>query len=395
MIHPNTRSAAWALAGACVAYCLGNTTGWISPTLVYGAGQRYGVGDALAGMLCTVELLLIGLVSIILGSRPWPVSPRRAALLATSSVIVLNACSASLPSFWQLMAVRSMAGVGAGVALYFSIAYVARAARPERGYAVLNVVNNLYSAALLATLPVISPGSSGLAYLPYSAMLIALFCPLLAKLPQELSPASSSHSATLTDSAPPGRVTTLLLAATFAAIPLSSFTNFSFAIPLGQAAGLKESQVNFTLGIGSVIATLGALVSPVLAVRFGRLRPAAVALVLGLISNVLMVYPPNGMVFCCAVVGNVAVVYFVLPLLLGYSASVDPSGGVAGIANGAFVASGAVSPFLGGLISRHFTLSAFAPLTVVCFGSALLFVILVERLAKRTELARIHSASSA
>lgn len=381
MTQKHTRSAAWALAGASVAYCVGNTTGWVSPSIVYGAGQRYGVSDALAGMLCTVELLLIGLVSILLGNRPSQVSPRRAVLFGAICVVMFNACSAVLPSFWLLLVARAMAGIGAGVALYFSIAYVAREARPERGYAILNVVNNLYCAILLATLPVISPKSSGLAYLPYSAVLIALFVPLLAKLPKEMPAGLKADAATRAGAALPGRAVTLLLAATFAAIPLSSFTNFSFAIPLGQRAGLTESQVNLTLGIGSVISTLGALVSPILALRLGRLRPTYAALALGLIANVMMVYSPNSILFCCATVGNLAVVYFVLPLLLGYAAGVDGTGGVAGIANGAFVASGAISPFVGGLISRHFTLGAFAPLAVVCFGSVLLFVFLVERLA--------------
>jgi predicted MFS family arabinose efflux permease len=379
------RASEWRLLAACsAAYCIANVPGWVLPQYVFGLMQRYALGATLASLVPMVELLLIGGVAVALGARSLRASPRALVVGATLLALTANAVAASLPSVGAVLAARMVAGVAEAVVLYYSIALLAAVARPDRAYAIQNLANNVFGALLLTALPLLAPRATGLAYLPYSAVPIALLLPLLL-LPRRLAAAAASDPAAAPVSAPtrPDGLATVTLAATILLVAVATYAHFAFAIPLGLRVALSESAVNMTLGIGGIVSIAGAIAALLVIRHFGRLRPLLVALALMLLADLFMVRAAQPALFRTGVILNMALMYFMPPLLLGYAAAADASGRSSGIVMGASVLACAMAPVIGGAINDYLGLDAFAGLAASSIALAAILLLLADRRVSR------------
>lgn len=374
----SNRRVFWLIAACSAAYCAGNVTGWIVPQIMFGIEQRYAVSATVASLVPTIEMSIIGILSILLGARSLNWAPRTTVIACLGVLAACNAVSTLLPGIPALVACRVLAALVTAVVLYYSTALVAATPHPDRSYAILNVINNAFGTLLLVGLPLVYPTASGLAYLVFSAILIAaLLIPFAFRLPKAATPNSASVDAVVSSETSAGsgfdRPATIMLVLSITCIAISSFAHYSFAVPLGLRAGLSEADISITLGAGSMISTLGAVAAGFVAPRFGRLRPMLVALVVVLGANLLTVRAPNALAFRCGVVTNLTAMFFMLPVILGYSAVVDRLGRCGGIVMGAFVTACSVAPFIGGAISDQFGLNAFmaVSITSACIGVAL------------------------
>lgn len=380
------RAAGWRLLAACsAAYCIANVPGWVLPQYVFGLMQRYALGATLASLVPMVELLLIGGVAVALGARSLRASPRALVVGATLLALIANAVAASLPGVGAVLAARMVAGVAEAVVLYYSIALLAAVSRPDRAYAIQNLANNVFGALLLTALPLLATHATGLAYLPYSAVPIALMLPLLLLLPRRLAAAAASDPVQAPASAPtrPDGLATVTLAATILLVAVATYAHFAFAIPLGLRVALSESAVNMTLGIGGVVSVAGAIATLLVVRHFGRLRPLLVALALMLLADLLMVRAAHAALFRAGVILNMALMYFMPPLLLGYAAAADASGRSSGIVMGASVLACAMAPVIGGAINDYLGLDAFAGLAVLSIALAAILLVLADRRVAR------------
>ena len=123
---------------------------------------------------------------------------------------------------------------------------------------------------------------------------------------------------------------------------------------------------------------MAAVVTP----RFGRFRPLLTAFVLLLSASLLTLWAPNGIAFRFAVVANLTVMFFALPVLLGYAAALDRGGRASGIVMGTFVVACSVAPFMGGAISDAFGLDSLAYLSVSSFLLSVALLIASNRVIK-------------
>lgn len=381
--RPPTRPAATsAVVAACAAaYCIANIPGWVLPQYIFGLMQRYQLTATAASLVPMIELLLIGVVAISLGARPLQRSPRTLVVVGTAITAAANAAATALPDVPSLLGVRATAGVAEAVVLYYSTALLATTPHPDRAYAIQNIANNVFGALLLLALAPLAAGSSGLVYLAYSAAPVLLLLPLLWWLPGRTatsSPAPASANVTL---APPAadRPAAYLLVATIALVAVNTYAHFAFAIPLGMRVGLSENAVNVTLGAGGMLSIAGAVAAIFVTRRHGRLRPLLFALGLMLLASLLMVRSPAPALFRAAVAVNMALMYFMPPLLLGYAAAADPSGRSAGIVMGASVVACAAAPLVGGVITDALGLDAFIGLAVASAGLAAVLLRLADR----------------
>ena len=369
------------MAACSAAYCIANVPGWLLPQYIFGLMQRYHLTATAASIVPMVELLLIGAVAIGLGARPLRCSPRALVVTCTLMTVACNAVMTAMPSAATVLGARVPAGIAEAVVLYYSTALLAPTPHPDRAYAIQNIANNVFGAVLLTSMSALANRTSGLASMSYSAAPILLLLPVLCWLPvraEAATTADPSHLAAGVRLAA-DRPAAFLLTGIIVLVAVNTYAHFAYAIPLGQRIGLTETAVNVTLGAGGTLSIVGAIAAVYVTRHHGRLWPLLVALALMLLADLLMVRPPVAFLFRAGVAANMALMYFMPPLLLGYAAAVDASGRSAGIVMGASVVACAAAPLTGGVIMDAFGLDTFVVMAVACTALAAALLCLADR----------------
>lgn len=292
----------------------------LQPVILGGlaAAQRLTVSQI--GVAATVELLALGAACGLAAGFLKPTALRTKLAAAGVAHALCN-----LASVWvsggELIAVRGLCGLFAGLMLWGTISMISRSAHPERQAGVFATVQTVAQLALAAILPPTVMAMGGvnaalicLAVISVTAAGAALWAPAaMAELPKD-----ESGSGAIPPLAWAGLAAAFLYMAFIVAI-------WVYLEPLALSVGLTSAQAQRAVAAALALQVLGALAATLLG---PRLSSSAVLIGCGVLNVGLLLglsAAPSGPVFLGLVAAYGFLWMFVLPFYTAFLIRIDPT----------------------------------------------------------------------
>ena len=360
------------------AFLVGNLAQALAPLIVQAITQHMSMVTSKAGYLVSAEFTGIALTAILIGPFIDRFPKRKIAVIGCLSAVAMHIISIQLTSSYvSLLLIRFFAGLGAGATLAAGGAIIAGATAPDRMFALVKTFNAMVMAVMiwLAGYAVKSYGVGG----GYGVLALIVFCtlPLLYCFPDTVREKQSSTKARL----PHFVLGCLALFAILNWVMVVS-APWAYLAIMGERSGLAVEQISGLLGAGFIIGMTGGLLAAWLDLRFGRIVPVIVGILLNGATWLLICAIPHPTVYTVSVLLNNISYFFTLPYLLGTAAALDREGRWASIASTSFLGAIAIAPALGGLIMDHWNATTLGVFTLTGgLLTAVLVVIVAIRLA--------------
>ncbi|MEV4865433.1 MFS transporter [Streptomyces ossamyceticus] len=351
----NARSGSALTFGVAVALIAGVTLGNgganVMPVFVDDFASRFALSDSAAGLVAATQLMATAVVTLLLAkraARPGRVLMTRFGL-ALAGAGFLGATAATGP----VTLVLANLVIGAGLGAVYAAATAALAATDDADKASAVTICGVVgvTALLITGVPAANHDlGEGTGFL-----LMALCCllawPLLRRLPDgPAGPTAPGAASAGTRGAAPARPSVVLLAGTGLLWAVTQGA-WSYASVLGrQHTGMSHSAVSAVLAVSSVVALVGAVVGPVAARRFGRMRSMAVFVAAQALAMAVLIFTHDPVLFTVAAVLWQACQLAVLVQMLAAAALIDPTGRLVASLSGAGALGTGVGPLAVGAI---------------------------------------------
>ena len=356
------------IVGTCAAQICAFSTTILSPLVVGGLIVGLGVSELDAGGLITVELLVVGVTSLVLA--PWMAkfSRHRLALLGGIVLLAGQLLSISVTELTLLYPYRIMAGFGAGVLIATLNTAIARAQAPVLLYglawAASYVVTALLAVSMTAMRDVIT---YGFVYTWLSG--VALVClPLLWFVPR--------YGGNTAEVKFPREniVTGTLLMLGLALIGISMMAYYAFLERLAVVIGASAAESGRIVAAVQISGIIGGLIAAPLANRFSLIRTLVVVTLLHAVAIAAAIASNQVVILGVAAFLEALLFITMVPLMLALSATIDRQGRWAAAAGGVIVISTALGPVLGAALIEELGYVAIGWLQVVSILAVYLFV---------------------
>lgn len=324
-----------------------------------------------AGLLSSVELVTIALVSFAFAPK-MGVWPRRSiALFGACITILAHAFSAKAPMLIPLVACRVVAGIGAGMMVAAGNACIANADNPDRLASLVIVWTGFIHLVTLNLMPIFIDRWSYSGAYGFEAAFIMLMLPLMFLLPQHAPDrgGEDSHQTSFPLSA---AIAVIVIVGIFFARETALW---AFSQQIGLRTGLTNQQVGTVLGLTGALGLLGAASAAAISTRYGRMKPMIIGLCLNTVLSFWISQTSDPAIFAVAEVVYHAALFFTVPYLFGMAAELDRHGRLVAVAGGSILLGGSLGPAIGGaLISWQgypaiggFIIVAMAVVTIVAW----------------------------
>lgn len=316
------------------------------PLLVGAAVVGLGMDEQAAGLLSSVELVTVALVSFVIAPQMgvWP--RRNVALIGAGLAILGHACSTFAPLVLPLVAARILAGFGAGMMVAAGNACIANAENPDRLASLVIVSMCLVQLVTLNLMPVFVERWSYAGAYGFEAVFILLMVPLIFMLPQ-YRPAPDGPESHRRGFPVGAAIAIAVIVGLFSAREAALW---AFSQPIGVRTGLSNQQVGTVLGITGALGILGAVTAAVLGTRYGRMKPMIVGLFMNAVLSFWISQTNDPVVFSIVEIVYHAFLFFTTPYLFGMAAELDGLGRLVAVAGGSILLGGALGPAIGGLL---------------------------------------------
>ncbi|MFI7301026.1 MFS transporter [Streptomyces sp. NPDC050121] len=351
----NARSGSALTFGVAVALIAGVTLGNgganVMPVFVDDFATRFALSDSAAGLVAATQLMATAVVTLLLAkraARPGRVLMTRFGL-ALAGAGFLGATAATGP----VTLVLANLVIGAGLGAVYAAATAALAATDDADKASAVTICGVVAVTALLIMGV--PAANHDLGEGTGFLLMALCClfawPLLRRLPDgPAGPTAPGAASAGTRGAAPARPSVVLLAGTGLLWAVTQGA-WSYASVLGrQHTGMSHSAVSAVLAVSSVVALVGAVVGPIAARRFGRMRSMAVFVAAQALAMAVLIFTHDPVLFTVAAVLWQACQLAVLVQMLAAAALIDPTGRLVASLSGAGALGTGVGPLAVGAI---------------------------------------------
>ncbi|MFJ8631904.1 MFS transporter [Streptomyces sp. NPDC093568] len=348
----NARGASALTFGVAVALIAGVTLGNgganVMPVFVDDFATRFGLSDSGAGIVAATQLMATAVVTLLLAkraARPGRVRMTRLGL-ALAGAGFLGAAAAVDP----VTLILANLALGAGLGAVYAAAMAALAATDDADKASAVTICGVVGVTALLIMGV--PAANHDVGEGTGFLLMALCClaawPLVRRLPD--GPATADTGPVGRAGTTAGKPSVVLLLGT-ALLWTVTQGAWSYASVLGrQHTGMSHSAVSTVLAISSVVALAGAVVGPVAARRFGRMRSMAAFVTAQALAMALLVLTHDPVLFTVAAVLWQACQLAVLVQMLAAAALIDPTGRLVASLSGAGALGTGIGPLAVGAV---------------------------------------------
>ncbi|WP_051857540.1 MFS transporter [Streptomyces cellulosae] len=324
---------------------VGNVGANLMPTLLDDFTARFSMSESAAGGVAAAQLLTMALTTLLMARRAArPGRTRMARLgLTVGALGSLGAAVAQDPV--TLTVANLVMGFGLGTLYAAATAALSAAGDADRASGVTILGTAVVTALLLVVVPSANGAWGGAGFL-----LLALVCApaywLVRRLPDV--PGDQAGIAQSSDD-PVGAGPGILLLVAAGGLAAATQGAWSYVAKLGREhTHMSSAGVSSVLGVAGVIAIAGAVLGPLAAVRWGRMRALA-AFVSGESLTVLLVLvTESSAVFTVAAVFWQAFQLAILVELLAAAAEANPSGRWVAALSGASAVGAGIGPLVVG-----------------------------------------------
>ena len=344
----------------CLAYTIALVPGNLSPLLVGGLIAGLDLGVAKTGMILSIELILMGIAAICLATRMSHIDARVACLTGAVILLLGHGVASLADSLGEVIAWRSIAGIGAGAVLAAVNATIAGAPNPPRLYGLALVAPPLIGSiiAFLMSRAIALFAHTG-AY-GVLALFTLIVVPVLVAFPDYRKEAMSARPAPLENHGPG----IALLLATFIT-GTSMMAYFAFLERLGVRLDLPIERIGNIFTAVVISGAIGAGIAGALEKRLGLRIPLIGGVVLHLAAILMVIHVEAMPAYVAGALIESITLVFLLTFLLTVSALLDPLGRWAAATGGAFSLSLGAGPYLGGVLIETAGFEAVSLLNIV------------------------------
>ena len=373
---------------ACAAgFCGANIGWWIQPELISELVARGHLSEPQAGLVSSAELAALALSSVLLSRLVRGASLVSVAVAGAIVAILATLVSIEVTHYWQLLAARTLAGLGEGATFMAVNAAAAHLADPDRAYGKMNFANVVFGVGLLTLTPFFKDSFGKIEALTALLAALVILTPVLFCMPRSLRNRSNTSTGDVASSGvkdpPAGTLIVAVLATSLFLVAIMSAALWAFYALIGTQAGLTDSQVNHAITLSALGALVGSGLVALIGKSFGRLGPMTLGVVAATGASVVLCFSRNPYAYHIATCVDVAAMYIMLPYFFGAAAEQDPSGRAAATIGGTYLVVGAVSPFVGGILMQTVGLHAMGIIVLVTGTAAWLAFFTAELSLKR------------
>lgn len=376
------------------AYSMATLIWWLQPALINEIMLRYRVGESTAGVVASLEMTVIAISSVITSWMLKLVSKRSLLLSGVIFTLVGSFFTNITGDFQSMLLTRIVAGAGEGALLAVSSAVLAGSADPDRAYGRLSTIVIIICSAVVFSLPI----SSELAELQYNVFTtVFISCAVLA-IPVIIISKNATDFRVLEGSQlkweSEGSKISLLGVGVFL-IGITSGSMWPFYYTYGQQAGLSQTQIDAAVGLSTLLSMGGPMLAAIIGASLGRLSQVSLGTIVLTCAIVGMTQLHDPVSYHVSAVFIIAATYFSLSYFLGYAALLDQSGRGAGVISGIFLWTGAVGPYVGGVMLEHSNGTVMSVFSVCANAIAWLFILNVDRSVRVGNVALSHDRQDA
>lgn len=332
----------------------------------------HGLSIVEGSRVAAVELVTMGVMMGLLSPLVHRLPRKRTIVCAVSLILVTQALCIAFPTFWPLLLLRAVAGMGFGTLFAVSSAIGASSRMPERTFALAGSISLVIGTTLNPLLGYGSLFGPAGVFAALLALCIGMAIPLLIVLFRY------GDAVSIRAVAPDGdRVAPLSSLGVWAIIALmAGATNgvFVFTAKIAATVGIGGPSMGAAMAGVSLFSASGGLLASKLGTRFGTLVPLCAGLVAIGVALCWMSYVGSPTAFWISFTAVVTVYWFNFPYILGLASMIDPKGRVASAASTAKIFSAGAGTAVAGEIAGRFGFAAFGG---VAFAGCLLAALLV------------------
>ncbi|MFC7091558.1 MFS transporter [Halomonas salifodinae] len=352
----------------------------VLPLMITSLVVELGHTEAQAGLVVSANLFGTALGMLGVAALLRRTGLKALAAVGAGLILACELASLGITALEPLTLVRLASGLGGGLLAGAAYAWAARRRSPERGFAMLLLLQFLGAGLLLFLLeaPVARFGLSAL-YLTFAGCaLLALLCiPAMGRTaPDASAPLGSARRGTASIWRD-WRLWGLLLA--IALFEIANAGAWAFLQSFGQALALPEAQIHGVTVIAGGIGGVGALAVMWLGERRGRTLPLAGGLLLSLAATAALLLERGLLPYATAVMVLSICWAFTLPYLQGALAQLDRYGELTAIGSFVIMFSVALGPWLVGMTIANGGIALGLLLILGCFAACLATALPVTR----------------
>lgn len=312
------------LIAAIVLGTIGALTIMVVPGMIMMFSKLAALTDQQLGYIAAFDINAMaagmGIATFLVARFNW----RHLALVGLAVFVAGNLVTAGVHSYVEIIAARSVVGLGEGLIVAVSFAALGSAANPDRAFGIYLVVGLLVSAGVLAAIPWLDASIGSRSVFVGIAGLGALTCVLLKWLP------TCCPAAVLWTNGRPPIIKKLAVAGlvTVFIYFIAQGATWSYFERIGAASGVAPTVIGQALSISSVAGMAGALVAVSLCTRVSRAWLLIVSGGLSLVSFWMLIGHVTGAVLIVAGILFNFAWNLAQPLLSGVCAEADSCGRV-------------------------------------------------------------------
>ncbi len=296
----------------------------VQPGFVQGLVEYVGFDDQGAGYTASAEMFGLAATTILMTFIAHRVNWRSVMLGSLIVMFLANAMCTLTTDLNTFVALRFIAGLGAGSLVSLSFAIVGLTSNPDRNFGLLIMWVLTYGALVLWAMPTVYAvaGMSGVLW--FFALFPLCAVPVIKFLPKT----GESHAQVEEDAV--NMTTGMKTFALFAMLAyfLAQGVVWAYLFLIGMAGGLGEQAVANGLTLSQFAGIAGAMLAAIMSHRFGRTMPLTVGILGGALCLYFLVGSFEFLVFATAVCVYNFAWNLTHPFLLAAMASFDRRGRV-------------------------------------------------------------------
>jgi predicted MFS family arabinose efflux permease len=296
----------------------------VQPGFVQGLVEYVGFDDRGAGYTASAEMFGLALTTVLMTFTAHRVNWRVVIFWSLLVMFLANALCTVTRDLNIFIALRFVAGLGAGSLVSLSFATIGLTGNPDRNFGLLIMWVLIYGAVVLWLMPTAYALAAMNPVLWFFALFPLVAIPFIRFLPisGENSVQAEADAVALSR-----RMKALALIAMFAYF-LAQGAVWAYLFLIGTAGGLSEREVANGLTLSQFAGIGGAFLAAVVANRFGRLWPLTIGILAGALCLSFLVGRFEFMLFALVVCVYNFAWNLVHPFLLAAMASFDRRGRV-------------------------------------------------------------------
>ncbi len=367
------------IIGTCAAQIGAIATPILSPLIIGGLIVGLSVGEVEAGGLITVELLVIGFISMMLAPLMVRIPHHHLAITGALVLILGQLLSMHATDMGGLYLWRALAGIGGGCLVATVNAAIAQARSPVFLYGLAWAAAYTVTAVLAVLMTETNDVITYDIVYGWLAVALLLVLPLLWFVPRhggEAIPAPFSRDSISTG---------CLLMLGIMMIGSSMMAYYAFLERLAVLIGASPAQTGRIVAAVQVAGIIGGLSAAPVAKRFGLIPALVVITLLHVGAIATAIWTDQVIILGVAAFCEAVLFIMMTPLMLTLAANIDKKGRWAAAAGGIFTLSTAFGPIAGAALIESTGYVAIAWLQLLVSIPAITIFIRVNRMSDLTE----------